>query len=383
MEMTRKKIADLQQAWRDNPGPAFIPYLKTNPRLYKIHAELRRTYSEQGARLVVKGRIAHLNYRCAYCSGYNFGPRPYCSTACVRAAGESAAAISGWRLVSVVRTKSWRLKLKCLTCGKVKRYGLNWLSLDNPYSCSCLRGSKIGDSRRSDPAEVIKELSRANPRLRFTSDYVNAPTPISYICKVHKRKGSSLTCNLRVGSGCKSCGLEKYRANSILNYGTEFPVQSQEVQDRIRSSMRARYGCDHALQNKNIFNKMVTSSFRRKPITLCGKSRRLQGYEPQAVRYLVRVLGVDPKDIACGDDPRLPSFRYELGGKIKVYHPDIFLVSKRLVIEVKGAYTYSVSLKRNRIKRNVVLDAGYRFKFFIFDPVTKKPMSPKNAIRKD
>jgi len=142
--------------------------------------------------------------------------------------------------------------------------------------------------------------------------------------------------------------------------------------------MLERHGHKHALQNRTSFEKMVKSSFSRATIKLCGQTRSVQGYEPLAIRY-IRQLGVRPEDIAVGNDPRLPSFYWvHKDGSRRVYHPDIYVVSKNLIIEVKSTYTYKSNLTKNRMKRDAVIAAGYNFKFFVADPKTGKPLNPNS-----
>lgn len=109
-------------------------------------------------------------------------------------------------------------------------------------------------------------------------------------------------------------------------------------------------------------------------VRACGKTFKVQGYEPHFIRYLAKKDKASVKELQCGKD--VPRFTYRdkspNTGKMtsRSYRPDFYVPSKNLIIEVKSTYTaagqkaWLTTLQR---KRKAVLDAGYRFLLVIFD----------------
>lgn len=119
--------------------------------------------------------------------------------------------------------------------------------------------------------------------------------------------------------------------------------------------------------------------------TVGGREVIVQGYEPQALDYLTGELGIAPSDIRCetefGDSLDI---RYKYRGKIRTYYPDIFVISHRLVVEVKSTHTLGLHSNKRRgwsmtcAKAIACHKKGYRFMLLLMDRHGNRLRMPKN-----
>lgn len=139
----------------------------------------------------------------------------------------------------------------------------------------------------------------------------------------------------------KAKWIRKQQETSMRLHGTLHQNQTKEA--------RARIGL--AAQNTGYMK------FRRKDLSIRGTNwTGLQGYEPQAIKYLVEVKGKQPSTIAAGDAIKV-AFKYAYEGTYRTYHPD-FAVG-RTFVEVKSAWTLKFEREKTRAKLRAVRDAGY------------------------
>lgn len=161
---------------------------------------------------------------------------------------------------------------------------------------------------------------------------------------------------------------EKAKSTNLERYGSEYPLQSKQVQDTTKKNnlekygnevflaseagkalMVEKYGVPYAAQNKDIFSKMKRNSYLTKQYAMpSGQEVDIQGYEHFALNDLID-LGVGEEDIKIGVN-EIPSIGYKFGGKSCVYHPDIYIESLDLLIEIKSMYTYKKDYAKNIAK---------------------------------
>lgn len=164
---------------------------------------------------------------------------------------------------------------------------------------------------------------------------------------------------------------KKFKKTSLKHFGTSHPRQSKVVKDKIKNTMLERYGVEYAMQNQDSFDKNQKSAFTRKKVKINGKVFSVQGYEPQAIKYLVSI-GCTVDNILVKSSEGKPSIKYTLAKREHWYHPDMYikLKNKWTVIEVKSVYTLfsnneSTSYSRIQKKAKACLDQGYRFKLIL------------------
>ena len=151
-------------------------------------------------------------------------------------------------------------------------------------------------------------------------------------------------------------------------YGVDNPFQLDSVKLKSRKTNKIKYGAEYATQNPDILDKAIRASYCLKDYALpSGITVKIQGYENYALDTLFRD-GHSETSILI-EKKNVPQIRYVFNGTNRIYFPDIFIPTLDLIIEVKSLFTYERHLTLNLLKRQACIDAGYNFKFMIFDKI--------------
>jgi hypothetical protein len=106
---------------------------------------------------------------------------------------------------------------------------------------------------------------------------------------------------------------------------------------------------------------------KRTPVKVGKRVVHLQGYEPQAVKYLQSV-GCLVEKLLFNTDEGKPTFKYKYSKKDCLYIPDFYYPPKNRVVEVKSSWTLVQTLdifRRNCAKAKSVLSNGYDFRLLV------------------
>ena len=155
------------------------------------------------------------------------------------------------------------------------------------------------------------------------------------------------------------------RATCLDRYGVPTYAETAELEQKRQATYLRKYGVRHYRQHGPTFRKILKGMFGFKEAILpSGRSVHLQGYEPEAVEAL---LALYPESAI--DFDTIPSIPYtDFHGHPHTYHPDLFIPSDNLIIEVKSWWTLKENYEINRLKQAAALAAGYRFQFWVKDP---------------
>ena len=105
------------------------------------------------------------------------------------------------------------------------------------------------------------------------------------------------------------------------------------------------------MQDKNLFEKNQKSCFKIKQFR--NSNIWYQGtYELDFLEKYYNLF----RDIQRG-----PSIKYVYNGGNKVYHPDFYIPSLNLIIEIKGSYFLKRDKKMILEKEKAVLNSGYKY----------------------
>lgn len=119
-----------------------------------------------------------------------------------------------------------------------------------------------------------------------------------------------------------------------------------------------RYGVTHTSQDPEVFDRILQRCHQLKTVDIQGVTYKCRGYEPDAIRYLLEVKGMDRVRSI-----KMPAIRYTLDGREHRYYPDLFAKKgeRKMLIEVKSVYTLGLNSpswwKSNRAK----FKAAYRW----------------------
>jgi hypothetical protein len=146
-------------------------------------------------------------------------------------------------------------------------------------------------------------------------------------------------------------------------------INNKEYKDSIlkkyEETCLKRYGVRNVSQNSTIFERIVKRSYLRKNYKMpSGKMVIIQGYEGYAIDELLQE-NIKEDDIIIGKE--IPRFSYTEDDIQHTYHPDLFVKSKHLIIEVKSDYTYLMNVRRNYLKFRKVIESGYHLRVLIYD----------------
>lgn len=198
-------------------------------------------------------------------------------------------------------------------------------------------------------------------------------------CKPHLLDDNTKICNKLkelYSSGLSCIELGKYFnvsnvtiKNWLIRLGVELRTLKETnsllyTKRKRTDSMRKKYGVDNPMQLIDIHIKAMKSGYRLKTVDIAGRRFDVQGYEPQALQYLVE-QGIDVASIYVGGD--VPTISYNHRGKEKKYFPDFFIKENNVIYEIKSKWTYSQQKSKNLAKAKATAAAGYKHITLIFD----------------
>lgn len=221
------------------------------------------------------------------------------------------------------------------------------------------------------------------------------------------------TCLAKFGveNASQSAAIKQKKIDTCLaNHGVAHPMQSKKVRRKSKTSVQAHYGVDNVSQSaevlrakkktwiekygydnpskspeiKRIIGQRVHSTIaRKKVVNGHGKQYILQGYEPQALRYIRRFFRY--RHIHDQSSGKVPNFEYYFDGRWRMYFPDFLIQtdSYECVVEVKSLYTLcktSSTYRMMKAKIRAVERAGYKIKLLVMESCGKRIKLPQDWL---
>ena len=157
----------------------------------------------------------------------------------------------------------------------------------------------------------------------------------------------------------------KVIATNFKRFGVECPLQSEEIKEKGRQTSIKKFGVEYANQNPEMLEKNQNSAKRFKEITLpSGNIRKVQGYEPFAIKELLKNYNENNIITQRKDIPRI---KYIHNEKQKYYFPDIYLPCQNKIIEVKSKWTLKLHPEIIKLKEKATKESGYNYEIWCFD----------------
>ena len=137
--------------------------------------------------------------------------------------------------------------------------------------------------------------------------------------------------------------------------------------EKYKNTIKERYGVENISQDDKIHQKQ--HAVRSKIFTFPdGRIETVQGYETFAINELLKTYDSDDIIINLSEiRDNIGRFFYFLDDKKKTYHPDIYIKSEKKIIEVKSDWTLCKELDINLLKKQAVIEKGYKFEFMVYD----------------
>jgi hypothetical protein len=161
---------------------------------------------------------------------------------------------------------------------------------------------------------------------------------------------------------------QKIKKTCIDKYGTENPSKTKEVKEKAIKTNLKKYGFEYPIQNPEIFEKIIKNSFRKK--TFISKSGRIyicQGYEPQAIEYLIDKINIDENNILIGPSDT-PKIRYKDNKDIEhTHYTDIFIKNENKILEIKSDYSLENYNYNIFEKQKAAKELGYLYEIWVMN----------------
>lgn len=152
---------------------------------------------------------------------------------------------------------------------------------------------------------------------------------------------------------------EKKISTCLKNYGVEHPSQSELIRRKQKETCFLNHGVYYPMQSPEVFKKRFPGQFYK--ISKYNDTISYQSsYELDFIKHLE---GSDLLHL-LEDTPTI-DYVFEAAGTKHKYHPDFFIPSLNLVVEIKSTYTYEAELAKNLMKQKYTLLAGYNFLFIV------------------
>ena len=163
----------------------------------------------------------------------------------------------------------------------------------------------------------------------------------------------------------------KSQETCMKNFGVRNPGKSEEVKEKAKATCREKYGFDFPAQNPDILSKIIKSSFKLKEFNFSsGRTDLVQGNEPQALDELV--LLYQESDIVTGVE-NVPHIEYiDSEGKKHYHTPDIYIISKNKIIEVKSTWTLFLHEEKVLLCQIFAKKQGYNYEIWVYNEKAEK-----------
>jgi hypothetical protein len=238
---------------------------------------------------------------------------------------------------------------------------------------TCMKNHGVKNPFESDK---IKDKIKETNNERYGADYgVESDIVKDKIKETNLEKYGSTCCLLNQDV------MDKIKATNLERYNAEHPFQNITVQDKFKQTNRERYQADYPAQNQEVAERTQKNAKKYKEYTMpSGTIRKVQGYEPFALRDLLEIYS---EDQIKSDRKDVPHVQYEMDGKKKIYFPDIFVPHENKIIEVKSLFTLKLKPEQIQLKRKACEERGFRYEIWCFDAKGNRvdlPDIPQYAI---
>lgn len=237
----------------------------------------------------------------------------------------------------------------------IKNHGV-----DNPSKSPIIKSKKVQTLIKNYGVDYLSKIKKMKIEGMINKYGVESPLQSDII---YDKMVSSLLEKYNVDNVSKLDNIKsKKRETCLEKYGVDCNFKSDEIKELIRCTNIRRYGVENPMQCPIIFKKQLLSAFK---IVYYNDSLFYQGtYELDFLKYCDK-KGI--LDIVSNG----PSIKYLFNDVEHTYHPDFFIESMNLIVEVKSSYTYNKELDVNLMKEKYSMLCGYNFLFIIDKDYTK------------
>ena len=159
----------------------------------------------------------------------------------------------------------------------------------------------------------------------------------------------------------------KITETTLKKYGVENIFELNETKQKIKEKCLIKFGYEHHLQNPEIMEKAMTSSYKSKNyIFPSGRIGKIQGFENYGLDFLLKNENLNEDEIKIGCI-NVPTIWYnDINGKKCRHYVDIFIPSQNRCIEIKSAWTVFKNKDTIYLKQNAAKELGYKYEIWVY-----------------
>ncbi len=210
-------------------------------------------------------------------------------------------------------------------------------------------------------SEEIKQKMKNTNLKNFGSEYASQNQEIKEKIKETNIKKFGTTCTL-VNPEIKEKSLQTIQKK----YGVDNVSKSNEIKQKKMDTCMKNFGVPFSHQNPEIMEKASKNSYSRKKYTSpTGKIFTCQGYEPQALDYLINIDKIDENDIINGETNVPKIYYFDIKNKKHTHYPDIFIKQQNKLIDAKSTWT----VKKDYVfeKQKAAKEQGYLYEIWVMN----------------
>jgi len=282
-------------------------------------------------------------------------------------------------------------RFKCRVCGN--KWITHIYSVAEGVGCPRCARKAAGISNRLSDSEILTRLeTKYGDTIKFFGRSKKDPSLCKLKCVICGYKWTThskylfqtgcLKCSQKVPSNKRSDKQIQVKLDKVYKGKVKFLGRSEE------DSLYGIFECTQCNRNWEAFigstlaghGCVNCSKYNLKPFKLGGKVVHLQGYEPQALKWLRDNTNLKPEDVVAGDVDKIPMITYfdTQQKKLRNYYPDFYIPKENTVVEVKSDFTFLDGLRNLKDKKEGVEDSGYQFSLMVMNHDNNRFRVPDN-----
>jgi hypothetical protein len=157
----------------------------------------------------------------------------------------------------------------------------------------------------------------------------------------------------------------KVNKTMMERYNVPHGVTCDLFKEKMKKTNIERYDVPYPMQNKEIMEKSIKSSYKLKSYTLpSGKIIKYQGYENFALDDLLKIYN---EDELVNGSKNVPEIWYEADGIKHRHYVDIYIPKENKCIEVKSRFTVKIEKDHVFDKQIYAKQEGYVYEIWVYD----------------
>jgi hypothetical protein len=228
---------------------------------------------------------------------------------------------------------------------KSKQTCLKKFGVENPFQSSEIqrRGRKTKKEKYGDEFYIDREKSKKTCLEKYGVEHPSQNDEIFQKIKRSTKETTGYECNFQNRKLMNDSMMKKYGVKNVM--------QTELTQNNHKKTMLKKYGVEYSMQNIEIFTKAFKTRISLKQF----KDTDIWYQGSYELDFLEKYYEKFP------EIRRAPSIHYRFNKKEKVYHPDFYIPSLNLIIEIKNSYLVKHFRYLCNLKKKATIANGFNF----------------------